>query len=571
MDQLIINDFCAVTEASDRTLHFTRVAVSSFLEKNPWFDGTILILSTKYDPLTKRSTDQLKTIYEKIIFQEVDSQDLDDIANSTKRKTKLFNQFLLKTLFIFSFNLKTKGTLYFSQNSLFLRSVDFLLSSSVLSGIIESNTIEGEPFSNKDISNNIFYIPLDVQIKTSFNSIMQITKFSDICSTPIIFSKIFNNYLDSANIPKKIYSNSLAPKSSIFPDKKISVFKSIQEKLAVLHVNTSEDSRRIFTKIHGIWNQKNSETVLNLSKPVKTNINSLIKKNKETKTSPIANIVEISRVLENDLIYNSGDSLKNKNIALCTICNDDFLIGAQTMIYSFLTNNPWFNHKIIVFHNKIYSQLSSNSMDKLSKIYPVEFREVNTDDYSKLVNVFKSSGRNPMRFIPSLLTFEAFELAKEFDKVLYLDADMLVLSDISELFHISGEIVVTPDAGEYNLKNEYSIFNGGFLLIDNSSAYREHKKRILEFSENMKDMQLADQSIMNAYFKYQIKMLDSRFNCLKRCFPDTQFNKFQNSGVKIIHYVGAKPWQTNKSSFELKYKNLENLWRSYSVKISNFT
>ena len=44
------------------------------------------------------------------------------------------------------------------------------------------------------------------------------------------------------------------------------------------------------------------------------------------------------------------------------------------------------------------------------------------------------------------------------------------------------------------------------------------------------------------------------------CVPDNKFNQFKDS-IKIVHYVGAKPWDPVKSEFESKYQRIEELWQ----------
>jgi hypothetical protein len=76
----------------------------------------------------------------------------------------------------------------------------------------------------------------------------------------------------------------------------------------------------------------------------------------------------------------------------------------------------------------------------------------------------------------------------------------------------------------------------------------------------MRHSALADQTIMNSYFNTRkLTFLNSRYNCLKRCFNDSNYNNF-DSGIKVVHYVGAKPWDTNKKGIELNYTKIEKMW-----------
>jgi lipopolysaccharide biosynthesis glycosyltransferase len=190
--------------------------------------------------------------------------------------------------------------------------------------------------------------------------------------------------------------------------------------------------------------------------------------------------------------------------------------------------------------------------------------ETKEHEYSKFILKFKRTPGANLRFIPSLFTFDAFDLASAYDKVLYLDADMIVLSNISELFELTCEIAVTPDAGEYDLSKKYSKFNGGFLMIDGSVRHKDYKKKLIDAAMTLNRMEYADQSVMNSALRGKVTYLTSQYNCLKRCFPDNKFNQYSDS-IKIIHYVGAKPWHSTKKDPEKKYTKIENIWKKYAT------
>ena len=257
------------------------------------------------------------------------------------------------------------------------------------------------------------------------------------------------------------------------------------------------------------------------------------------------------------------------NIALCTISNDAFAVGTKVLLHSFLDHNPWFSGDLIVFTNARAASLSlQNKKDLQSISNKVTFYEIDYSRYSKVYDRFSKIflGKPQMRFLPSFFTYEAFELTSKYDRVLYLDSDMLVISDISDVFLIDSKVpVVTPDAGEFSLDRSFVNFNGGFIYLT-SNVERGIRDQLLEYSLLANDHALADQSIMNAFFKGNVLALDSRYNCLKRCFPDSKYSKFDSS-IKVIHYVGAKPWHANKKGRELEYRQLENLWHLELKKI----
>lgn len=526
------NKISVITEASDKYFHQTRVAVHSFIKHNPWFDGTLYLLTISALPISQKNLDSLFRIYENLQIINLSSlSQVSNIETEFKKKNRDLD-LLYRYLRLFVLQTNIPNLLYFSSSSLFLGQVSEIISQKNLYS------------TNTELS--LFYVR---EFKYKFNEIIenQIIK-----SEPI--EKIFEQHALNYFYP---FTNDYYGVAGQFNDSLFNKKKNQLSSLKYLNYNTFYSKFSNCSNINRVWLQENHELQKFLNNPSSIKKEIILHKIDPTKLKQIP----------------TSQKRKNLNrssskIALCTICNDDFIKGAQTMIYSFLKNNKWFTQDIIIFYNSEYSNLSNENINKLSKLYKnIIFYKIETDDYLPLINKFNSS-RNSKRFIPSLFTFEAFELAKKYNKILYLDSDMLVLQDIFELFMLNDELVVTPDTGKYDLSKKYKTFNGGFLLIDGRSASKEYKKKILLFSMGCKNMALADQSIMNDFFKNRVIYLDSRYNCLKRCFPDESFSLF-DTNIKIIHYVGEKPWTNNKKDFEKKYSKIEYLWHSEYLELSN--
>jgi lipopolysaccharide biosynthesis glycosyltransferase len=220
----------------------------------------------------------------------------------------------------------------------------------------------------------------------------------------------------------------------------------------------------LYSQINQIWMAKNHEFLNYLRKPKRIHIftpkiktDHLINKNKYYENIKIDSISKLD--------------LSNYKSVLCTICNDSFLPGAKVLISSFLKNNIEFEGDIVVFYSENYSSLSIESQTELLKISnKIIFKKINEKDYLDVFLRFKNiyAGTNKLRFLPSLFTYEAFDLANEYDKILYLDSDMLILSNIMEVFSLTQEIVATPDTSNFNINGSYNQFNGGFLFINSS-------------------------------------------------------------------------------------------------------
>lgn len=120
------NEISALTEICDSQVNFTRVSISSFLNSNPWFCGKIYLLCVPGTATSSQSIESIRRIYEKI---EVITTDLDPTFESSLnlKKTRLSDQDLLSLAYLEVFKLPLKKFIYFSNKSLFLKSIDQIL------------------------------------------------------------------------------------------------------------------------------------------------------------------------------------------------------------------------------------------------------------------------------------------------------------------------------------------------------------------------------------------------------------------------------------------------------------
>ncbi len=168
--------------------------------------------------------------------------------------------------------------------------------------------------------------------------------------------------------------------------------------------------------------------------------------------------------------------------------------------------------------------------------------------------------RNPNVLTPSQERFAAtyaklriFGLS-EWDRLVFLDADTLVLKNIDGLFDID-EFAAAPDHG---LEAHAVTFNSGvFCCQPNAETYRD----ILAKIHTIDSIDGGDQGFLNKYFPSPRK-LPSEFNTLKRLYRHHP-NLYKDELVRVLHYVGDKPWNT--LAFDSEYSDLERKWLSYQT------
>lgn len=162
-------------------------------------------------------------------------------------------------------------------------------------------------------------------------------------------------------------------------------------------------------------------------------------------------------------------------------------------------------------------------------------------------------------------------LPTELDRVLYLDADIIVMRSLQEFYYMPFEnndgtscyYVVCEGPGiskrarevydNLEIPYEYPYFNSGVLLI-NLSLLREKfdTKTSLEYirckGENLSN---HDQDTLNALFYDKVKYVDWHiYNQTILHIADKHEAKMRLDNAKIIHYAGPdKPWNPNYSSW----------------------
>lgn len=203
-------------------------------------------------------------------------------------------------------------------------------------------------------------------------------------------------------------------------------------------------------------------------------------------------------------------------------------------------------------HNKIEKVYLFIEDDEISylKDKRIEFININkTQDY-----ISKNSPNYYTKYTKlSLIRCYFSKILKE-DKILYIDADALVVDNIEDLWNIEFEdnvLVGVKEPGEWDkhlgikgMNNKY--INSGVLLM-NLKKIKELKlddKMINLLNTNY--YMFPDQDVINIVCKDKIKYVDNKYN-------STETTGFRND-AKIIHYIRErKGWYKTSPRSEIWY------------------
>lgn len=167
-----------------------------------------------------------------------------------------------------------------------------------------------------------------------------------------------------------------------------------------------------------------------------------------------------------------------------------------------------------------------------------------------------------------------FLLPESLDRILWLDADIIILKDIRAFYHQSFngmKYVVCPDRcnsdqgtvsqtiriqkERLGIPDEHLYFNSGVMLINLALLRQETKMdHIMQKCVELKDRLLyPDQDLLNAFYVGQTKYAERFYNY--QLLGMRKIPKDDTEQVSILHYTGQnKPWD---------YHSMNNASRHY--------
>ncbi len=245
--------------------------------------------------------------------------------------------------------------------------------------------------------------------------------------------------------------------------------------------------------------------------------------------------------------------------------NDDYIEQTIVLLFSIFKNNK---------NEKLFFYFLDGRLSKKNKRRIVGFVRKNGGcvRFVPVNNVaFKNAPQRKNISVETYYRLLAFELLPQVDKILYLDADILVTGSLKNLYQTDIEekcIAGVQDQGDVQrdklhkqrlgLSASAPYINGGVLLM-NLKRLRSvaSTEKILEYIESMKDvLKYQDQDVVNGMFADEIKIVPKKYN-MSPLYSDKK--DFQDYFLKkrkyptVIHYMGekTKPWK--ESFYGYKY------------------
>lgn len=262
--------------------------------------------------------------------------------------------------------------------------------------------------------------------------------------------------------------------------------------------------------------------------------------------------------------------------SICFCINNNYVKHCCITISSIVNHNPY----LFDFHI-ISSDLTTESKELLTKVVgasSISFHSIDISTFQKCKLTIDHTT------IETYFRYLIPELLPQLDRVLYLDVDIIVQGDISELFkidlkdyYVAGVIDTFIESQHYKATINYPesapYINAGVLLLNlkkirSDNIYNTLIDNTIKLQDSIK---FQDQDIINLTFSPSIKPIDKKYNYTSHLFLNNE--KFLTESAIIVHYTGVfKPWTTKITSHPpiLLYYNAvaKSPFATLSLKIS---
>lgn len=240
-----------------------------------------------------------------------------------------------------------------------------------------------------------------------------------------------------------------------------------------------------------------------------------------------------------------GACLVNQKYSYVTILTDDsYTYGICLLIESMKKVNT--KYPLLVLITEDVSEPSLEILRQLN-IKIQKINKIQISDYIYSHN-FQINSTLSVTWKNCWTKFQIFNLI-EYDKIVFLDADIMILKNLDHLFE-KPHMTAALDGEYWNLWPNWPHFNSGCLVIEPSTDLFNN---ILNFAKTLPqekidslDYVIADQEILNLYYSDWPNQYELHLNKYYNIFaPYCEENQLEDlkQNTFFVHYVGRKPWK----------------------------
>lgn len=254
--------------------------------------------------------------------------------------------------------------------------------------------------------------------------------------------------------------------------------------------------------------------------------------------------------------------MKNCNIPIFFSTDDNYVPFLTVAIKSLIENaSRDYTYDIIVLNTGLKEEYMNKLKAFEDECFNIKFENVE----HKIVDVIHKLKSRLRDYYSLSIYYRLFipSLFPEYDKVIYLDADIVVLEDISKLYNedieeylvgaVPDEVISTDERFKIYIEEALDIkfgkyFNSGVLVLNLKEFRKEHieSKFIYLLNKYNFDTVAPDQDYLNVLCKDKVKYVDRGWDRMPNVDPT-----FDDKNLHLIHYnMFMKPWKYENVLYE---------------------
>lgn len=249
----------------------------------------------------------------------------------------------------------------------------------------------------------------------------------------------------------------------------------------------------------------------------------------------------------------SAQALTGKRrIAFASFVDENYLPGFLALLRSLALSNPGVCEDFIVLHD----DLKPASIARIRALHPrIVLRRVDAARYDS----YAKGDQDNYLVRKAYFILDVFRI-RDYDTVITLDTDMVVLGDLGELLKLREGLAAVPQFfyGQHKL-------NSGLLVIQREYLSDAFCARLDQVGRSgAYELDKHDQGILNAVLDGDFVRLDARYNFVKRRLSG---DLPVPEDTAILHFTGRhKPWQGGEAG----YAQAEERWREFDLGDAEF-
>ena len=382
----------------------------------------------------------------------------------------------------------------------------------------------------------------------------------------LLFEKLRKKAPDIYDIVKESMTRNWGNRCNIFVMKKELFFEYCSFLFPLLHELESELQLKdqyycLYTRIYG----RIAETALNIWAYYK-----------EKKYGCRLNHLPIYYIKDTSLKQELSPAFAERNVPIICACDEKYALPCGVMLQSIIAHaSPEHHYDVVVLDNG----LKAESIDKLKSLAPPPATNFSLRFYKMqphmLDKKFATQGHRSATaycklFVPSIF--------KNYDKILYLDADTVVMADVAQLYNTEPGDAWLGAAQDYahmarlRIKPPYSTrlamphlglddaiyqyFNAGVMLLNLAQLREAGAEAAWLTTAESNAFDNMEQDVLNLHCKGHVHHIDTAWNVphsvgiLKKHqwkIPAMCYKKWltaDRAEPKLIHYTSSdKPWE----------------------------